>query len=145
MGQRLTEPDFPVQLKSFYGGQDRGRCLAVSSGELTQEQAITLMDHLRAWAGEDTTVSRRITIGDWIVGAGATRTMVPVTKIDGQPIIVTKGVADTLARATIYFDGTGMRSALVGVQQDGTLFPENPLPRTPKQGEHLTLIVTEEA
>lgn len=49
MGQRLTEPDFPVQLKSFYGGQDRGPCLAVSEGELTLRQAITLIEKLMGW------------------------------------------------------------------------------------------------
>ena len=49
MGQRLTEPDFPVQLKSFWGGQDRGPCLAVGPGELTYDDVVTLIEKLTNW------------------------------------------------------------------------------------------------
>lgn len=49
MGTRLTDPDFPVQLKSFYGGQHRGRCLAVSEGELTYAEVLTLLEKLNHW------------------------------------------------------------------------------------------------
>lgn len=50
MGTRLTDADFPVQLRSFYGGQDRGPCIAVSDGELTYAQVETLINTLQEWA-----------------------------------------------------------------------------------------------
>lgn len=57
MGHRLTEPQAPVQLRSVYGGEDRGQCLIVAVGigyaELTAAQVTSLVDQLQAWLVEE--------------------------------------------------------------------------------------------
>ncbi len=62
MGKRLTPESFPLQLRSFYGGQDRGRCLSVAVGreavELTEAQVIVVNAILTLWLrGSNATLS----------------------------------------------------------------------------------------
>lgn len=87
--------------------------------------------------------TRPIVEDDWIVGANATTTVIPVTLADGTAVSLSSAVQDILTGVAIeLIDGTnrGVTRQVVAISASGTLTLDSALPGAPGSGIALVLI-----
>lgn len=86
----------------------------------------------------------RVTVeGNWVVGAGATTSTIPVTLADGTPISLSPPIQEQLTFLTIEFtDGSnrGTTRQVVSVGSDGTLNLDTAVANVPTSGTTFVLM-----